>query len=443
MSASTRTVLAACIAAGTFAAHAQNRAPAAQYWVDLSTSSMSIPGMPEEGGMGGAAGTGMGLLGGLMGGNAGAPATGAMGATGGRGKSLDAELHVRAKPAGVEGTHAIPSAMNMGPSLLLTPYRPQPASHGGTHTERSDAPEKPKGRILMYWGCGDSIAAGQPRILDFAKQNASEYAQFFSSHAGASKGVQNRAGNALWPNERDGKRVPDNASLQGEHAVSGEGVPPSLKFSVGPEYDFLPRASMTAKGQPRDGVQLAWPAMQHAKGYFLQAQGAAPGPDGAQDMIFWSSSEKPENGWALMSYQSPAQVAKLLQQKIVLQPNVTSCTIPRGIFDKAEGAMVNMIAYGPELNVSHPPRPAKAPADWQPEWTARVRIKSTGMTMLGMADGAGRAGGQRSASGAPAMGAMGGTGEAGSQAETQDSPLSLPLPGVPNPVKMLKGLFGG
>ncbi|MEC4718519.1 hypothetical protein RY831_05130 [Noviherbaspirillum sp. CPCC 100848] len=435
MSASIRTVLAACIAAGAFTAHAQNRAPAAQYWVDLSTTSMSIPGMPEEASVGG---TGVGLLGGLMGGNPGAAAMGAMGGMGGRGKSLDAELHVRAKPAGVEGTHAIPAAMNMGPSLLLTPYRPQPASHGGTHAERNDTPERPKGRILMYWGCGDSIAAGQPRILDFAKQNASEYAQFFSSHAGASKGVQNRAGNALWPNERDSKRVPDNASLQGEHAVSGEGVPPSLKFSVSPEYDFLPRASMTAKGQPRDGVQLGWPAMQHAKAYFLHAQGAARGPDGAQDMIIWSSSAKPENGWALMSYQSPAQVAKLLQQKIVLQPNVTNCTIPKGIFDKAEGAMVNMIAYGPELNVSHPPRPAKAPADWQPEWTARVRIKSTGMTMLGMAEGANNADSANNAAGA-----HGTDGAGGAVTEAQDSPLSLPLPGVPNPVKVLKGLFGG
>jgi hypothetical protein len=427
MSASTRTVLAACIAAGALTAHAQNRAPAAQYWVDLSTASMSIPGMPDGGGMG------AGLLGALTGGN---PAA-AMGGMGGSGKSLDAELHVRARPAGVEGTHAIPSGMNMGPSLLLMPYRPQPAGHGSTHSEqRSDTPEKPKGRILMYWGCGDSIAAGQPRILDFAKQNPAEYAQFFSSHAGTSKGVQNRAGNALWPNERDTKRVPDNASLQGEHAVSGEGVPPGLKFSVGQEYDFLPRASMTAKGQPKDGVQLSWPSMQHARAYFLQAQGAASGPDGAQDMILWSSSEKPENGWALMGYQSPAQVARLLQQKIVLQPSVTNCTIPKGIFDKAEGAMVNMIAYGPELNVSHPPRPAKAPADWQPEWTARVRIKSTGMTMLGMADGADA---QRGAGNA---GGMGGAGVNGGTAEPQESVLPS-LPGVPNPVRMLKGLFGG
>ena len=48
--------------------------------------------------------------------------------------------------------------------------------------------------------------------------------------------------------------------------------------------------------------------------------------------------------------------------------------------------MVRMIAYGPELNLAHPPRPANASAPWNPEWVVRVRIKSTGMTMLGMED---------------------------------------------------------
>jgi hypothetical protein len=82
----------------------------------------------------------------------------------------------------------------------------------------------------------------------------------------------------------------------------------------------------------------------------------------------------------------------LLQRKVVLQAAAVNCTIPKGIFDKAQGAMLNMIAYGPELKVSHPARPEKAPANWQPEWTARARNKSTGMTMLGMEDSGGRRG---------------------------------------------------
>ncbi|HJU70341.1 MAG TPA: hypothetical protein VJ603_00685, partial [Paucimonas sp.] len=262
-----------CTAVAASAAHAQARGPAAQYWIDLSTSNLSVPGMPEEGGV-------AGMLGGLMGGNS---FGGSMGMAG-RGKAMDAELYVRANPGGAEGTHAIPGGMNMGPSLLLLPHRSQRAEPGGTTPDRE---EKPKGRILLYWGCGDSIRPGQPKVLDLAKQDYAEFAKFFSSHGRASKGVQGRPGDSLWPNERDNKRIPDNASMEGEHAVNGSGVPPTLKFTVGPAYDFLPKVQLTARGAPKDGVQAEWNTMQHAKGYFLHALGAAEGPGGAQDMIFW------------------------------------------------------------------------------------------------------------------------------------------------------------
>lgn len=392
MSTTTRLTLTALMSACAIGAHAQSRGPAAQYWVDLSTTSSSLPGMG-----------GGGLLGGIMGASMG----------GGSGKTLDAELQVRARPSGVEASHAIPAAMDMGSALPLLPVRPVQTSNGPTRHEHSTEHEKPKGRILLYWGCGDTIRPGQPKVLDLSRQsNYGEFAQFFASRGGYSKGVQHQPGNSVWPNERDSKRVPDNASLQGEHAVTGDGVPASLKFAIGAANDFLPPVRLSSKGEPRDGVKLEWQTMQHAQAYFLQAQGGAKGPNGADDMILWSSSEKPDNGWALMTYQSPAQIAKLLQQKAVLSPSTSTCTVPKGIFDKAEGAMVNMIAYGPELNVSHPARPPKAPAGWQPEWTARVRVKSTGMTMLGMETGARE--------------------EAGSQDGATESS---------SPLQLLKGLF--
>ncbi|RJG05149.1 hypothetical protein D3870_03165 [Noviherbaspirillum cavernae] len=410
-----RLTAAILLSATAFGAYAQSRGPAAQYWVDLSTSNVSMPGMPDEGS------AGAGLLGGLMGGNA---FGGSMGMGMSRGKWLDAELYVRANSNGVDGTHAIPSVMNMGPSLLLTPIRPKQSTQGSTRTSRDESTEKPKGRILLYWGCGETVRPGQPKILDFAKQEYGEYAQFFASHGAPSKGVQGRPGHSIWPNERDSKRVPNEASLLGDHAVTGDGVPASLKFTVGAGYDFLPKVQLSTKGEPKDSVLAQWQTMQNAKAYFLTAQGGAESANGAHDMILWSSSEKPDNGWALMTYQSPAQITKLLQQKVVLPPSTANCAIPKAIFEKAQGAMLNMIAYGPELNLSHPQRPQKAPADWQPEWTARVRIKSTGMTMLGMEDG----GSERSA-GRQSAGAGG------------DADATSPLPSVPNPLNLLKGIF--
>lgn len=423
MSAARSITIALCMGATAFGAvsgvNAQSRGPAAQYWIDLSTSSMSIPGMPEDNSMAG------GLPGGMMGG--GNAFGGSMG-MGSHGQWLNAELYVRAHPSGTEGTHAIPAGMNMGPSLLLMPYRPKPAAQETSDYDRNQGSEKPKGRLLLYWGCGDTVRPGQPKVLDFSKPDYSEYARFFSTHAGQSKGVQGRPGHALWPNEKDSKRVPDGASLQGDHAVSGDGVPASLKFTVGSAHDFLPKARLTTKGMPKDGVQVEWNAMQNAKAFFLHAQGAVSGAGGGQDMILWSSSERPENGWALMSYQSPTQVSRLLQQKVVLSSSTTTCMVPKGIFDKAEGAMVNMIAYGPELNLSHPPRPLRAPAAWQPEWTARVRIKSTGMTMLGMEGGDNDD--------------VGETEQPDSNEAPRDTMQQVLPAEVANPVNLLRGLLG-
>lgn len=397
-------------------AHAQSNKIQAQYWVDLSTTSMTIPGMPEEG-----APAGGGLFGSMLGNAMGNGMGGAMGA--GQGKSMNTELWVRARPSGVEASHAIPAAMNMGEALPLLPIRPV-QGHDSTTSERSDdKSEKPKGRILLYWGCGEQVRKGQPKILDFASQNYGEFAQFFSSHGRQSKGAQGKPGDSVWPNERDSKPVPSNASLQGAHAVTGDGVPATLKFDVDSSHDFLPKARLVASGQPQDSVALSWNAMANASGYFIQAQGGGKGDDGSSDLVLWSSSELPDNGWSLMNYHSPSQVAKLIQKKVVLAPTVTSCAIPKGIFAKSQGAMVNMIAYGPELNVSYPVRPQKAPADWQPDWTARVRVKSTGMTMLGMDDG-----GDRSDR----------TGQRGGREEPQqDNKVEMP-----NPVNLLKGIFG-
>jgi hypothetical protein len=61
---------------------------------------------------------------------------------------------------------------------------------------------------------------------------------------------------------------------------------------------------------------------------------------------------------------------------------------------KGEGAMLNFIAYGEELNLVHPPRPADPKQRWDQEWAVKLRLKSTGTTMLAEGMGAPRAGGE-------------------------------------------------
>jgi len=43
-----------------------------------------------------------------------------------------------------------------------------------------------------------------------------------------------------------------------------------------------------------------------------------------------------------------------------------------------------MTAYGPESWITYPPRPADPKQPWNPEWSVRLRAKSTATAMLGL-----------------------------------------------------------
>jgi hypothetical protein len=126
-------------------------------------------------------------------------------------------------------------------------------------------------------------------------------------------------------------------------------------------------------------------------------------------IVMWSSAEMPEPGAGLIDYLPEATVAKWIKEKVLLSPQVTTCSIPAGIFGEGAG-MTQMIAYGPEKHMTWPSKPATAPASWKPDWALRVRTKSTTMVVGGMSD-------------------------AGSQQE------QAPAEKI-KPAKLLKGLFG-
>jgi hypothetical protein len=148
-------------------------------------------------------------------------------------------------------------------------------------------------------------------------------------------------------------------------------------------------------------------------------------------MVLWSSSNDPDPGWGLMDYLTPGRVDQLVKEKVVLPREARKCSVPKGIFAGTEGAMVRMIAYGPEMNVAYPPRPADPKIEWKPDWSVRLRLKSTSMTMLGGEPTEERA--SRRASGVPSS-------SQDSGARPQDATEALKE--IVNPVNLLKGLFG-
>ncbi len=398
--------------------------PIAQYWMDVATVSMAgMDEMPE-----------MGALGGLLGGMAGMGGV-SFGATRGMmpGRWLDLAVTTQRKPEGTEATQTIPPGQAMGNSLLLLPVQAQPRTPSGPgHQSVDEVPQQPKGRILFYWGCSETVRPGQPRVLDFSKTGLEDYGKFMMGRATRDTGAKALPGHAIWPNEKQRQKVPQNASLMGAHAVSGDGLPASLQFTLGESQDFMPKLAITSQGGGAGATQTNWQILPTARAYFLNAMSGSDS-GGETEMVIWSSSEVPEPGWGLMDYASNANVEKWLKEKVLLPADQSQCALPAGIFAKAQGAMLRGIAYGQELNLAHPPRPVDKRIAWEPEWAAKVRVKSLTMVMLG---DEGHAAGQRRPQ-------RPGTSIPDNPPASPETPRLPSIPGLPDVGKALKGLFGG
>ncbi len=358
--------------------------PIAQYWMDIATfNMMGMDEMPDMGGM-------AGMMGGMM------NRTGTMGRDGRRatgignfgetrqmgiGRRVDIALHTRNKPAGTRAVQQVPAGANLGmaPLHLITP----PREAVGSTTGGDIYPDKPRGRILFYWGCSSEVKQGQPRVLDMATFSIQDYAGFMQGRSVVDRGARAEAGNAIWPNQDEISRITKASHLVGEHQVTGEGVPESLHFSIDEQHDFMPSLQVQLTGKPQDSIQIRWQTIRSARAYLHVAISAREGENAAPDMVIWSSSEPPESGMGLLDYISNANVDAWLKDRVLLPPSQTECAIPRGIFADYPGAALQSIAYGNELNLVHPARPSDPKLPWNQEWLVRVRNKSFAMNMLG------------------------------------------------------------
>jgi len=356
----TAVLAAALCATAAFAQQQQTKPPISTYGVDVGTRTMSIPGMPA-GGMSGMPGMPAGM--------------------GGPQKELWLGLRSTQRPAGApEAQHMIPPGMEMGPALPLLGAAPVQGGRADPGEERP--PEKPKARMLIYWGCGDAIRPGQPKVADTEKMSMVEFGQALAGRSPPERGSAIRNAQLVWPNEREKMPVPPGASLRGDQFVRGNATP-DIKFAIGDKQDFMPPFEVGATGPIGGPTPLAWATIPAAQGYFLQAMGFR---QNGNEMIIWTSSELQDTGWGLMNYLPNDFLRKMIADRVVLPPSATSCAIPKGVFEGVEGAMVNGIAYGEELNLAQPPRPADPKIAWEPIWAVKVRVKSTGMTPLGMGD---------------------------------------------------------
>ena len=333
--------------------------PIATYWMDAATQSGLGAGMTAGGR------PSMAQIMGMMSGQSSVA------------HSLELRLVSKQKPVGApQADHLIPPGLAMGPSLpLVTPAAVPPVK---STPGMPPGLERPKGRMLIYWGCGEHVGANQPTVIDFSKLAAGQVPPGMAGLANAARaatrpGPGSAPGYGEWPNNRDSRAVPAAGSLAGPHKVQGNYSPP-ISFSLAPGQDFMPALDLAEAGtMPSGASRLVWRPAPTATGYAL----AMFGSSGGGDVLVWTSG-KAAAAFTHLDYLPPAEVQRLVGTGAVLAPTTSECLLPAEVAKASPAGMVMMIGYGPEVHFADKPK--------APTWTAKVRFKTSASLMRGMGD---------------------------------------------------------
>ncbi|MBY0422599.1 MAG: hypothetical protein K2Q06_09865, partial [Parvularculaceae bacterium] len=348
--------------------------PKQQYWMDVRTTS----------GLGGMAGGGV--------------AAAAQAMRGGENSLATMQLWLGSADAPAKGdpqaSHLVPAAAKIGPNLpLVTPKK------GKVPVVEGEEPmEQPKGRLLLFYGCGEKAKTGQPIVFDFSKIAAGETPPGLQSRVRGARSQSFKPSNwrtyGLWPNEKERQSIlPAGASLAGDHKVSGN-YTPDMAFALGGDKDVMAPVTFTRNEKTATGsVALAWNAVPNATGYHAIAMGG-----GEDEYVFWSSSAVQTFDGGAYDFVAPREAERLVREKVFLAPSATTCTVPQEVVKAMEaaagsrkgddgdiGGMLMFSAYGPEYNKIEPPRPQDPKVAWNQQYAVKARFASGSIQMLGRA----------------------------------------------------------
>jgi hypothetical protein len=305
----------------------------------------------------------------------------------GSNKSLTLQLGSSQTNSAPSAEHLPPQSLALGTSLpLITPkFVPSPPREPGPIPRDF---QKPRGRLLIFWGCGERARPGQPVVIDFAKLAAGQVPAGlngidFRNMSPPSVSKNRTYGD--WPNEKTrNPGVPSQGSLLGEHTIRGN-YSPQMNFTLEEDQDFLGPLNLTTNAKAPGGwTNIGWNLVGNAQAYFAIAVGGGGGGSDDETVVLWSSSEAQAAAFVMPDYLAPSEINRQVAAKALMGPATRSCTVPKEVVDAAPQALLQLAAFGGEANFVYPPRPENPRIPWNQEWAVKVRYRSATGGLLGM-----------------------------------------------------------
>lgn len=282
---------------------------------------------------------------------------------------LEAPKVVVANPT---AEHRIPATLGMGAVL---PLRSVTTGRGDAPSFKESELTEGKGRLLLFRGCAENASSDQPEIISLqglsAEQRRSALAALRQLEA-MPQAVDASGTWGRWPAEGVTPTVPLRGSLVGDHVVVSS-YAPEMRFRVETSHDFM--APLTLRTEPAGAARrLSWQPEPTALGY--QATATAMGRQEG-DIVMWTSSEAARNdSWVPADLRAP-EAARLVQRRVLLPPERTSCSISAQALAAMQTPMVTLTAYGDTLMLSA----AKGEKPWS------LSLERRSITSLPLLDG--------------------------------------------------------
>jgi len=377
-------VAGAAAVATTAAAQQKVTGPIAVYWMSAQTQTGF--GMPAMGAGGGKPDAGA-MMRAMMGGS-------------GASKSLQLQLGSGQTTGAPAADHLPPAGLQAGSALPLLTPRVVPATREEPGQSIPQEYQKPRGRMLIFWGCGEHARPGQPYVIDFAKmasgqQNPANLFKGIDYRPMQPPSAQRNRTYGEWPNEKTRDLVPSGGSLVGAHTIRGN-YSPEINFTLEEDQDFLAPINLTTNAKAPGGwVNLGWNLVGNAQAYYASAVGG----DG-ETVVMWTSSETQAAAFSNPDFLSQGDINRLVANKTLMGPATRTCAVPKEVLDAAPSAIAQLVAYGGEANFVYPPRPQDPKVTWNQQWAVKVRYRSATGGLLGQ-EMPGMGGGRRA--GVPGM----------------------------------------